>query len=121
MEKIYDAIYVGGIRPQKNHNLTCLLNNTLFISDTNNKFDTNKSNKILINVNTHDIVNYINKAKCGLILSEHEGGCYSSTEYLLCGIPVVSCKNSKNWSTGGREIYYNDYNSIQCNHGYCLI
>jgi glycosyltransferase involved in cell wall biosynthesis len=38
-----------------------------------------------------------------------EGGCYASSEYLLCGVPVVStpCK-------GGRDIWYNDYNSIVC-------
>ena len=46
----------------------------------------------------------------GLILSEFEGACYSSSEYLLCGIPVVST-----FSFGGRDIWYNSYNSIICN------
>jgi glycosyltransferase involved in cell wall biosynthesis len=52
----------------------------------------------------------VSKSKVGLILSEMEGACYSSSEYLLSGIPVVST-----WSKGGREIWYNDYNSIICN------
>ncbi len=47
------------------------------------------------------------QSHCGLILSYAEGSCYSSTEYLLSGIPVVSMQ-----SVGGRDIWYDDYNSI---------
>jgi len=43
------------------------------------------------------------------MLSAMEGACFSSSEYLLCGIPVVSTK-----SLGGRDFWYNDYNSIIC-------
>lgn len=46
---------------------------------------------------------------CGLALSAEEGACFSSSEYLLAGIPVVSTA-----SRGGRDIWYNDYNSIIC-------
>jgi glycosyltransferase involved in cell wall biosynthesis len=48
-----------------------------------------------------------NEAHCGIILSQREGACFASSEYLLCGIPVVST-----YSEGGRGIWYNDYNSL---------
>lgn len=43
---------------------------------------------------------------CGIILSEIEGACYASLEYLLSGLPVVSTK-----SLGGRDDFYDSYNS----------
>ena len=49
----------------------------------------------------------MNQSFTGGIFSFKEGACYSSSEYLLCGIPVVSTK-----SLGGRDVYYNEYNSI---------
>jgi glycosyltransferase involved in cell wall biosynthesis len=48
-----------------------------------------------------------NKSYCGLIFSESEGACYSSSEYLLCGLPVISTE-----SRGGRNTWYNKNNSI---------
>lgn len=39
-----------------------------------------------------------NRARVGLCLSALEGGNYSTTEYMLCGLPVVSTR-----SDGGRE------------------
>ena len=56
-----------------------------------------------------EICEIINESHCGLCLSREEGACYSSSEYLLCGIPVVST-----WSLGGRDVWYNEYNSIIC-------
>lgn len=56
-----------------------------------------------------DICEKINQAHCGLILSAEEGACLTSSEYLLCGIPVVSTP-----SRGGRDVWYNEYNSIVC-------
>lgn len=41
-----------------------------------------------------------NRARVGLCLSAIEGGNYATTEYLLCGLPVVSTR-----SKGGREIF----------------
>jgi len=40
------------------------------------------------------------EARTGLILSSVEGGCFAMTEYLLCGLPVVSTA-----STGGRDCW----------------
>lgn len=55
------------------------------------------------------VVGYYNQSRVGIILSEVEGSCFSSGEYLLCGLPVVStvCK-------GGREHWYNNSNSVIC-------
>ena len=56
-----------------------------------------------------DMVKFINSSKIGGMFSEVEGSCYSSGEYLLCGIPVLTCK-----CTGGRESFYNSNNSVIC-------
>lgn len=49
------------------------------------------------------------QSKLGLILSATEGACWSSTEYLLAGLPVISTP-----AKGGREIFYNPLNSLIC-------
>jgi glycosyltransferase involved in cell wall biosynthesis len=60
-------------------------------------------------LNIEEVCKKINQSNCGLMLSALEGACFSSSEYLLCGIPVVSTRSS-----GGRDFWYNDYNSIIC-------
>jgi hypothetical protein len=42
----------------------------------------------------------INRARVGLCLSQVEGGNYAATEYMLCGLPVVSTP-----SQGGRDYF----------------
>ncbi|MFA5389079.1 MAG: hypothetical protein WC312_04920 [Candidatus Omnitrophota bacterium] len=56
------------------------------------------------------VADVLNQSRVGLILSELEGACKASGEYLLCGLPVVSTP-----SVGGRDIWYDNYNSIICN------
>ena len=56
-----------------------------------------------------EICEIINESNCGLCLSREEGACYSSSEYLLCGVPVVSTR-----SRGGRDVWYTEENSIIC-------
>jgi hypothetical protein len=51
-----------------------------------------------------------NKSYCGGIFSEKEGACYSSSEYLLSGLPVISTL-----SKGGRDAWYTKDNSIIVN------
>lgn len=53
------------------------------------------------------VVDVLRRAYAGLVLSEREGVCRASSEYLLTGIPVVSTL-----SAGGRDVWYDDYNSI---------
>jgi len=54
------------------------------------------------------VAKVINQSRVGIILSESEGACFASSEYLLCGLPVVST-----YSKGGRDVWYNEINSIQ--------
>jgi hypothetical protein len=53
------------------------------------------------------IAQEINKAKCGLALSQREGGMLATTEYLLCGKLVVTTP-----SLGGRDFWLDTRNSI---------
>jgi len=64
----------------------------------------------LSSINNYEVNKNLNKSKIGLCLSKKEGSCYASTEYLLCGLPVLSVK-----SVGGRDIWYNKENSIVIN------
>ena len=58
---------------------------------------------------TKKYVNLLNSSVCGGMFSEVEGACFSSSEYLLCGLPVLSTP-----SKGGRDVFYNSQNSIIC-------
>jgi len=49
----------------------------------------------------------LRRAHCGLILSEVEGVCRASCEYLACGLPVISTT-----SRGGRDVWYDEDNAI---------
>ncbi len=60
-------------------------------------------------ITTQEVVRVYNQSMVGGIFSEKEGACYSSSEYLLCGLPVISTP-----SEGGRDIWYNKWNSIIC-------
>ncbi len=74
--------------------------------------DLNELNPKFINsrrLSVSDVVNVYNSSEVGGIFSAEEGACYSSSEYLLCGLPVVSTP-----SKGGRDIWYNQWNSIVC-------
>ena len=58
-------------------------------------------------ITVDEVVTILNQSYVGGIFSEKEGACFASSEYLLCGLPVVSTICS-----GGRGIWYNDYNSL---------
>jgi len=53
------------------------------------------------------VTKILNQSYVGGIFSEKEGACFASSEYLLCGLPVVSTE-----SVGGRDFWYNDQNCI---------
>jgi hypothetical protein len=113
--KKYDAIYIARNLEWKRHYLSDLVSNKAFVVGSIhgeplcNRFPS--SNYINSEVlNPSEVCIKINESKCGLILSEVEGACYASSEYLLCGIPVVS---SSSW--GGRDIWYNNNNSLIVN------
>ena len=110
-EKRFDAIYVGRRTAFKRHMLARKVTDLAIIAGNNHG---NSISKIpdckFINakpLTSEDVCKKINQSRCGLLLSEIEGACFSSSEYLLCGVPVVSTK-----SKGGRDYWYDSYNSI---------
>jgi len=111
--KRYDAVYIGRRSAFKRHMLADRVSNLAIIAGINhgNKISPIPST-IYLNpapLPPDQVCEKINQSHCGLILSEEEGACFASSEYLLCGIPVVSTH-----SMGGRDVWYDDYNSIVC-------
>ena len=114
LPKAYDAILIGRADKCKRLSLANQVKNLALVTGQvrygNDLVDLpphiNNDDKRL---NLNEIIEIINKSRCGLCLSSVEGACYSSSEYLLCGIPVVSTS-----SLGGRDIWYEEDNSIIC-------
>lgn len=113
-KKIYDMVM--NCRPEKikRPNLASKVKNLAIIKGTNHNrqdyFDLSQLNPMYMNkdrLSIGDVVKVMNHSYVGGIFSLAEGACYSSSEYLLCGLPVVSSK-----SFGGRDYWYDEYNSI---------
>ncbi len=60
-------------------------------------------------LNRSEVVHILNQSRVGLCLSAIEGAMFSSMEYLLCGLPVVSTP-----SQGGRDVFWDDRFVIVC-------
>ncbi|NJL20894.1 MAG: glycosyltransferase family 4 protein [Leptolyngbyaceae cyanobacterium SM1_3_5] len=113
IEKVYGAIYVARRSAFKRHLLASKVSSLALVAGINHgnaisdipKYDYLNDRPL----SPEEVCEKINQAHCGLILSEEEGTCFASSEYLLCGIPVVSTL-----SRGGRDVWYNEYNSIIC-------
>lgn len=123
--KTYDAVYNAVLEKFKRHSLCRKIKRLSLITyKFENKAYKSLLDRILTNnptwlnyesepprfLNTEEIVTAYNASRVGLALSKEEGAMYASTEYLLCGLPVVSTK-----SKGGRDIFYNDLNSVIVN------
>lgn len=112
-EKLYDAIYVGRRSSFKRHMLAEEITNLAIVAGRNHGNDLAPIPSVSYlnkgQLSPEEVCQKINQSRCGLILSAVEGACFASSEYLLCGVPVVST-----YSEGGRDIWYDDYNSIQC-------
>jgi glycosyltransferase involved in cell wall biosynthesis len=77
-------------------------------------FDLNGLSPSFINENRlscQEVCSVLNKSHVGGIFSEIEGACYSSSEFILSGLPVISTP-----CMGGREIYYNSDNHLIVNN-----
>ncbi|MBT81101.1 MAG: hypothetical protein CL587_12010 [Alteromonadaceae bacterium] len=110
-KKIFDALYIARLSSFKRHELASDVSNLALIAGINHGNPENEKLPQYVYKNTQplapeEVCEKINQSKCGLLLSAAEGACFSSSEYLLCGIPVVST-----FSEGGRDVWYNDYNS----------
>jgi len=100
--KDYDIMYITyDIPVLKNYDAIW---STVKLEDYNPK-------KIAKHISDEDVSENLNECKLGIFLSTTEGACYSSSEYLLCGLPVISVK-----SNGGRDVWFNDKNSIIINN-----
>ena len=109
----FDLVINANNNLWKNHSLLTEINKkykTLFITyNTGENNDLAKYNPADIKneIPNKEVASELNKCGVGLVLSLKEGSCYASTEYLLCGLPVVSLKG-----VGGRHVWYNQSNSI---------
>lgn len=112
LEKKYDALYIARRSKMKRHYLAKSIENLALVAGGENwknkitdipqpKNDPSKR------LNKQEIRHIINQSNVGLCLSEKEGSCWASSEYLLCGVPVVSTH-----SQGGRATFFNVDNSI---------
>lgn len=112
-DKCYDAIYVGRRSAFKRHMLARDVSSLAIIAGNNHGNDISPVPAcVYLNpepLTQDQVCLKINQSHCGLILSEEEGACFASSEYLLCGIPVISTH-----SKGGRDVWYDNYNSIIC-------
>jgi len=112
-EKQYDAIYVARFAPFKRHFLAADVENLALVAGSAWGIESENipPHKYLNDqpLDSEGVLTKICQSRVGLILSEAEGACYSSSEYLLAGIPVVSTP-----SYGGRDVWYNEMNSIIC-------
>jgi len=112
-EKIYDGIYVDFNKKSKRPQLAAQVSSLALVTKFNHgkAFADTPPYKYLNEqqLSEAEMWEKIDRSHCGLVLSEEEGACQTSSEYLLCGIPVVSTS-----SLGGRDVWYNEYNSIIC-------
>jgi hypothetical protein len=122
LNKKYDMVIDSAFHEYKNVNIAKKIQNTIHIGyfkyikrNTNDKVVpnfgvlANFKNDKYIKLDKQIINIYYNQSLIGGIFSECEGACFASSQYLLCGLPVISIK-----SVGGRDIWYNEYNSIIC-------
>ena len=116
MTKEYDMVM--NCRPElwKRPYLAEKINELAYIKgatyESNEKYDFTKLTCKFMNdklISMNNVIDVYNKSFCGGIFSEKEGACYSSSEYLLCGLPVISTL-----SRGGRDTWYTQTNSIIC-------
>jgi glycosyltransferase involved in cell wall biosynthesis len=112
-EIIYNMVM--NCRPElwKRPNLAEKVNNLAYIKGAffgNDKYDYSKLNCKYVNeerISCEEVNKIYNESYCAGIFSESEGACYSSSEYLLSGLPVIST-----FSKGGRDTWYTKENSI---------
>lgn len=113
MEKKWDAIYNASLEPYKRIDLAAQIPNLRLVTRSYTQADRAKELGCgHAEINTSwlgraELAVVLNQAWCALALSAEEGGMVALTEYLLCGLPVVTTP-----SKGGRDVWYTDYNHI---------
>lgn len=118
----FDAVYNAGLAPFKRHLLACDIASLALIygnwhvlpekeRDYVERVRAALPQGVFVNhllgggdyrmLGPQDCARWYNQARVGLCLSEAEGAMYSSMEYLMCGLPVVSTP-----SRGGRDYFF---------------
>ena len=114
-DRPFDAVYNAVLMPYKRHHLLAGVSKLRLITGSLDRLaELPKLGLTHATVNDRfltksEVAQVLSQCKCGLALSAEEGGMLASTEYLLCGLPVVSTP-----SIGGRDVYYSDTNHIAC-------
>ena len=117
VEKEYNMVICSRIKDWKGFHLASEMDNLALIASRwgieshwgKNSDDYLKLNYTYLNerkLTPEEVCKVYNSSNVGGIFSRAEGGCKVSSEYLLCGLPVISAE-----SIGGRDCWYDDYNS----------
>ncbi len=111
-EKRYDAVYTAVVEPYKRLHLAAGVKSLKVLTRTQNP----RERLAALGLGHADfnekpldpqrVAESLNECRCGLALSEREGGMFAFTEYLLCGLPVVSTP-----SKGGRDVFMTETNT----------
>ena len=110
----YDAAYIARLTPCKRHELIPeeVAPRLLLMGCATKIYDSERSYADMVYGRYADahilptfsgarISEYLSLAKCGLVLSAREGASFCSSEYFLCGLPVVDTP-----ALGGRSTLY---------------
>lgn len=126
VEKQFDMFVNSAFCGYKRLDLTAMIDNIVYVGRFPEKFDVANIN---LNKKVHfpnfenrdftensyrwlsgqEINKLSNQSLMAGIFSPVEGACFSSSQYLLCGLPVISPK-----CRGGRELFYDENNTIYC-------
>jgi glycosyltransferase involved in cell wall biosynthesis len=112
IKKKYNAIFCQSVIPFKRPALAKKIPNMVYSTGGEpiieyQKMINDQRGDLFVGCSPNQVASLMNQSHCGLSLSQAEGGNYATTEYLLCGLPVITTKN-----IGGRDIYLNETNSI---------
>ena len=110
----YDAAYIARLTPCKRHELMPpeIASKLLLMGCATKIYDSERdyanmvytryaAARVMPTFSGARISEYLGLAKCGLVLSAREGASFCSSEYLLCGLPVVDTP-----ALGGRSSLY---------------
>ena len=110
----YDAAYIARLTPCKRHELVPpeIASRLLLMGCASKIYDSERDYADMVKsryaaarwiptFSGAKISEYLALAKCGLVLSAREGASFCSSEYFLCGLPVVDTP-----AIGGRSVLY---------------
>ena len=113
-ERIYDIVLVTRPEGWKRPFLASKCTNLAIVKGynfrKNDYFELESLNPAFINderLTPAEVSSILSSSYTGGCFSSEEGACYSSSEMLLSGLPVVSTR-----SLGGRDVWYDNHNSI---------